>query len=61
MHIGIPLGFLLPTTSAGLIYLFYKYWFTDDFSIISGLLVVFLTALLVVLVVSTLRALRKDG
>jgi carbon starvation protein len=59
LHIGLPLLFLFPTTTAGLVYLFHKYWFTEAFSVISGLLVIFLMALLGVLVFSTLRALRK--
>jgi hypothetical protein len=59
LHIGLPLLFLFPTTTAGLIYLFHKYWFTEAFSVISGLLVVFLMALQGVLVFSTIRTLRR--
>jgi carbon starvation protein len=60
LHIGLPLAFLFPTTTAGLIYLFYKYWFTPAFSVLSGLLVVFLMVLLGLLTFSTARALRRE-
>ncbi len=59
LHIGLPLLFLVPTTAAGLVYLFHKYWLTDSFSWVSGLLVVFLAALLGILITSTVLTWRR--
>jgi len=61
LHIGVPLAFLVPTTCAGLVYLFYRYWLSDEFSILSGILVVFLAVLLVIVAIGTLRALRNKA
>jgi carbon starvation protein len=59
LHIALPLLFLVPTTAAGLVFLFHKYWLTDSFSIPSGLLVVFLMVLLGILLGSAWFKMRR--
>ncbi len=70
LHVILPLLFLVPTTTAGLLYLLRKYLITPlspgapadaQASWVSGLLVLFLLALLVALVVDVARRLRAPA
>jgi len=60
LHVGLPIVFLLPTTTAGLLYLLHKYLLAGDPQWISSGLVLFLLALLVTLVVDLARPRRRE-
>jgi len=60
LHVALPIAFLLPTTTAGLLYLAHEYLLAGEISWISGELVLFLMVLLIALVVDVVRGLRAD-
>ena len=55
LHVCLPIAFLIPTTTAGLLYLLRKYLLSGEPEWISGGLVLFLLALLVALVTDLFR------
>ncbi len=58
LHVVLPLVFLLPTTTAGLLYLFYKYLI--GIKIISLILILFLMALLISLLIESIKRYTKN-